>query len=198
MFFNKIKKPIKILIKIAVICLVAFGTFFLSVKYAPKPDRNYFIPEELVLAEDPSIPISQIFDLSFPAEPVPSQVTLNARGKPLTFNEYTATDVDGTQYSFSYLTIPGKFKIFGNKTILKYSLDTLLKSDANLTLIESSVETYKSLPAIKFKLSSEGKEINGFLIIAKNRLIKLTVTPPAETPTPENANKFFNSFSLKN
>lgn len=136
------------------------------------------------------------FSISFPNDPKEEskQLVLPSTGKVLEYEEIT-TNENKAHYSISHMTIPRKWKLAGNVTLLKYALDGIVKHSPNTELIDKRFITHQGHRALDFELKEEGKTTRGRLIVVGSTMYKITVVCQAKALSKAGAEPFLNSFS---
>jgi hypothetical protein len=137
------------------------------------------------------------FSVYFPDEPNEVEKPLNPTGDSgLNYTEMSAKEKKKT-YSLSYLKMPKKWGLAGDNTILKVSLDLIVKNTTGAVLVERKMTDYQGHKAIDYTLMSNGKEISGRLLIHQNILYKLNIESPKGSSNKEAREAFLASFSIK-
>jgi hypothetical protein len=100
-------------------------------------------------------------------------------------------------YSLSYMKMPKKWGLAGDNTILKVSLDLIIKHTQEAVLLERSMITYQGLKAIDYRLKVGSKEVAGRLLICNNTLYKLNVEYPSGASNKVLKDDFLASFAIQ-
>lgn len=122
-------------------------------------------------------PIGTRFAISFPSSPeqLDKQLNVPNGGRPLNYQELVA-DVRGSNYSVSYLDFPRKWKIIGNHTLLRKSLEMLMAHEGqNRQLASQHFVTHRGYPALDYVAHDGNREIHGRLVVVGNTLFKINV-----------------------
>ena len=93
--------------------------------------------------------------------------------------------------------MPKKWGLAGENTILKVSLDLIMKNTKNAELVERKMIDYQGHKAIDYTLISEGKEISGRLLIHQNVLYKLNIECPQGSSNHAVKEDFLSSFAIE-
>jgi hypothetical protein len=127
-------------------------------------------------------PLGTRFAISFPSSPEQLEKQLPVpNGRPLNYQELVA-EVRGANYSVSYLDFPRKWKLIGNHTLLRKSLEMLMIHEGqNRQLLSQHSVTHRGYPALDYITKEGNRLIHGRLVIVGNTLFKINVNHPEDS-----------------
>lgn len=138
----------------------------------------------------------QGFSVYFPEQPEEENKPLIPNGESnLTITEMSASQKKGT-YAVSYLKMPKKWTIAGEKTILKVATDLIVKHTPGAELVSKEIGEYQGFKVVNYVYKVDNKEVTGRLLIHHQTLYKLAVEYPEGTNITENIKSFFSSFAI--
>jgi hypothetical protein len=137
------------------------------------------------------------FSIYFPDEPAETTKPLTPSGETgLNYTEMSSKEKKGT-YTLSYLKMPKKWGLAGENTILKVSLDMIVKNTKGATLVKKEMVTYQGHKAIDYTLRAEGKEITGRILLHSKVLYKLNIEYPEGSSNKVFKEEFLASFAIQ-
>jgi hypothetical protein len=137
------------------------------------------------------------FSVYFPDEPQEASKPLTPSGETgLNYTEMSSKEKKRT-YSLSYLKMPKKWGLAGENTILKVSLDLIVKNTQDAEIISREMTNYQGHKAIDYTLKVADKEVSGRLLIHNNVLYKLNVEYPNGSSSKVAKDEFLGSFSIQ-
>jgi len=141
-------------------------------------------------------PGDQRFHIQFPAAPEESSREFNIANSRLHYREFVS-EIKDSLYAVSYLDFPGKWKLLGTKKILSKSFDFLLEKEKDVEqLLKKEFSTYRGFPALDYSWTQAGKEVQGKLVVAGNRLYRVMVSYPHSLEEKVQPEAFFDSFQV--
>jgi len=136
------------------------------------------------------------FSVYFPDEPEETKKPLTPSGDTgLNYTEMSAEQKKGI-YSLSYIKLPKKWGLAGQNTILKVSLDLIIKHTPGASLVKREMTQYQGIKAIDYTLLVDGQEVVGRILLHDNILYKLNVQYPKGGSGRVVVADFFNSFAI--
>ena len=142
------------------------------------------------------------FTAYFPSkvETVESQLPVPDDIKFLELTEHTATDGEENTFSLAYTQLPKKWLKYSDKLIIKHSMLHMVEQMENTDLVTRNFKMHGSVPCIDYTLKSNGKDVQGRMLLVGARLYKLELQSNAQDArldaAQERADLFFNAFQL--
>lgn len=135
------------------------------------------------------------FKIYFPEDPQEEskQIILPDTGKVLDYEQITHENEE-IAYSVTHMKIPNKWKLAGNATLLKLSLEAMVKHSEGGKLLDKQFIMHQGHRALDYTLIEEGKRIKGRLIVIGNMMYRLAATSPSHLKEQGEGQLFLDSF----
>ena len=138
------------------------------------------------------------FNVSLPSEPEHKNYNFPVPESNMTYTQdmYTSK-ISGYAFLISKISYSSPIDVSNPDNLLKGSLNNMLKTDSGNSLISSDFGNFKGNRSLDFSMETKsfGTFIKGKIILSGQIIYLLSVE--SETATPENYDKFINSFELR-
>jgi hypothetical protein len=139
----------------------------------------------------------QGFTVAFPKPPQKENKELIIPNTDTVLNyQELSTEQGGLgHYSVSYLELPSMWRLASNTTLLKGVLDAIIHQHPGTVVFSKEFKLHNGMRVLDYRISVNGEESQGRLIVVGKTMYKLTVTSSSSTNTEE-VNSFLNSFAM--
>lgn len=138
------------------------------------------------------------FKVAFPKDPeaISKELAIPNSDKVLSYQEVTSQESRKVSYSVSHLTLPKKWRLASNTTLLKGVLDILIKHSEGAVLVDKEFKKHGSARVLDYRILQGSDEMKGRLVIFNGILYKLTVTYPQSKGDDAQIVAFLDSFEV--
>jgi uncharacterized RDD family membrane protein YckC len=139
------------------------------------------------------------FKISFPTDPEETykELVIPDSGRVLPYEEVTSNQNDKIHYSVSHMTLPRKWRLASDNTLLKGVLDVMVKHTEGAEIIEKEFKKFGGHRVLDFRMKQgSDEEVKGRLLIVGKILYKLSIVYPPKQADKMHQNPFLDSFEI--
>ncbi len=138
------------------------------------------------------------FKVSFPTDPEheSKELVIPDSGKVLNYDEITSSENEKVSYTLSHMVLPRKWRLAGDTTLLKGTLDAIVTHTPGAQLLSKEFTVHQGYRALDFVLLEKDNQVKGRLILVGGTLYKLTMDYPPSQAEEMAENPFISSFEI--